>query len=227
METFFRQFVLFNNTKSSVKNINCGIPQGSILGPLLFLIYVNDIATVSPKLFFLIFADDTNVFIDGKDIVTVLKCLNEQLAKLIQWLYANKLSLNISKTHFIIFTLKKCVNCENKVFMNNEIIKQVKFTKFLGVVIDERLSWCEHISYIKSKISKGIGILCKARKMLNSSTLITLYHSFIYPYLTYCVEIWGSSSKKYTDSLYKLQKKLLEYLFQQIIMHPHNLFLNI
>ena len=81
---------------------------------MIFLIYVNDIATVSPKLFFLIFADDTNVFIDGKDIVTVLKCLNEQLAKLIQSLYANKLSL-ISKTHFIIITLKKCVNCENKV----------------------------------------------------------------------------------------------------------------
>ena len=100
---------------SNHQNIQCGIPQGSVLGPLLFSIYINNIVNVSKILFFLLFADDTNVFLSGKNINKMIDSLNIELIKLVEWLHANKLSLNIDKTHFIVFTLKK--NCVQQVYL--------------------------------------------------------------------------------------------------------------
>jgi hypothetical protein len=96
--------------------------------------------------------------------------------------------------------------------MNNEVITKVESTKFLGVVIDYKLCWSDHIHYIKSKISKGIGILCKARKVLKRSTLLSLYYCFVYPYFTYCIEVWGKACDTYILSLVKLQKKIVRII---------------
>ena len=97
------QFVVFNNTQSTKQMINCGVPQGSILGPLLFLMYINDMAAVSHVLFPILFADDTNVFLNGSNVDDMMRTMNNELMKINEWLYCNKLSLNVSKTHFIIF----------------------------------------------------------------------------------------------------------------------------
>ena len=110
------------------------------------------------------------------------------------WLDCNRLSLNVSKTHFILFRsqgIGKPVVSE-PLIIKNESIKQEYKTKFLGVIMDEKLSWCDHIQYIKNKIAKRIGIISKARRLLNNETLCTLYNCFVYPYLNYCVEIWGN-----------------------------------
>ena len=125
-------------------------------------------------------------------------------------LTANKLSLNISKTDFIIFksSRKKLKNKAN-VIIKKHTIDQVKCTKFLGIYIDEELSWKYHINHIASKISKMTGIMAKARHHLTSKTLLTSYHTMTYPYLNYCNNIWGRTYPTRLLSIFKTQKKIV------------------
>ena len=143
------QFVNFNKYKSTEKNINIGVPQGSILGPLLFLLYVNDLSKISEKIFLLLFADDTSVFVSGKSVDTIIYNMNLELKKLYKWLYSNKLSLNIKKTHWILFSLKKKIKPVSNLYINNEVIERVDSTKFLGVILDSKMSWTNHINNVK------------------------------------------------------------------------------
>ena len=124
-----QQFVTINNSNSTQKTITCGVPQGSILGPLLFLLCINDLPNVSEKLF----ADDTSVFLEGKDLAEITNTLNAELAKLTVWLSANKLTLNTSKSHFMIFHRAKLKSSDTKipVILSNTILEQVTFIKFL------------------------------------------------------------------------------------------------
>ena len=139
--------------------------------------------------------------------------MNQELKKVTAWLTANKLSLNINKTNFIIFksNRKKLRNKAN-VIINEHTIDQVKYTKFLGIYIDEELSWKYHINHIASKISKMTGIMAKARHHLTSKTLLTLYHTMIYPYLNYCNNIWGSTYPTRLLSIFKTQKKIVRIM---------------
>ena len=135
-----KQYVSFNNCDSNTMNVSCGVPQGSILGPLLFLIYVNDLANVSTVLFTILFADDTNVFITGKNILNLFTTMNEELSKLSEWMNVNKLSLNVKKTKYMIFSLKKPINHYGSILLNGETIENVDNFKFLGVNIDCQVS---------------------------------------------------------------------------------------
>lgn len=202
------QYVEYNGVTSCKLNISCGVPQGSILGPLLFLIYINDLSDVSKKVFALLFADDSNIFLSGKNPDELIKCMNVEMVKIVDWLQLNKLSLNLSKTHYIIFQRRrdKLVVSE-KLVINNVTISRIEKTKFLGVIIDEYLSFQYHIKYIEGKVSRGIGILYKSRPLLKNETLTTLYNAFIYPYFTYCIEVWGNTYNIYLDPLIKLQKR--------------------
>ena len=120
----------------------------------------------------------------------MITALNSELAKLTDWRKANKLSMNVSKTHYMVFhRSRRKLDKEDILLDNTIIIKQVTFTKFIGIIIDDKLKWIHHISYIKNKISKGMGIILKARKVLKMKALLQLYHSFVIPYLIYCVEI--------------------------------------
>ena len=202
------QYVVYDNTKSNNMNITCGVPQGSILGPLLFLIYINDLAQVSTILFALLFADDSNIFITGKDPNDLIRSMNSEIVKVVDWLRVNKLSLNLKKTHFILFRKQRAkVNIYEELLVDNVKIEMKDSTKFLGVMIDKFLDFNYHIQYIKGKISRGLGIIFKCRRLFNKKTLLTLYNSFMYPYMNYCVSVWGNTYDSYLDPLAKLQKR--------------------
>ncbi len=167
----------------------------------------------STLLFPILFADDTNIFLNDKSISEIFKIMNLELTKIVEWLNVNKLSLNVKKTHYMLFGLTRKRTTTNEILcINNEVISKVESTKFLGIIIDFKLCWAEHIHYIKSKISKGIGILCRARKVLKRSTLLSLYYCFIYPYFTYCIEVWGGACDNLLFPLFKLQKKILRII---------------
>ena len=137
----------------------------------------------------------------------MIESLNSDILKLVKWLNSNKLSLNVSKTHYVIFSPgRKIVTTAPNLTINGAFIKRVSCTTFLGVKLDDKLTFKNHIQHIKMKVAKCIGIMCKSKRLFNKATLITLYYSFVYPHLTYCLEVWGRANKTYTSSLLKLQK---------------------
>ena len=190
-----KQYIDYENTNSVLSEIICGVPQGSILGPKLFILYVNDICNVSDILQFVIFADDTNIYYSHPDLSTLYKSVTSELSKLYTWFLINKLSLNLDKTNYILFTNKKIVISNLEVKINDIHIKEVTCSKFLGVLIDKKLTWKEHISNLCNKLSKSIAIIHKVSNLLSSNALYTLYYSLFLPYLNYCLEVWGNTYK--------------------------------
>ena len=208
-----QQFVEFEGTSSFVKYVKCGVPQGSNLGPLLFLFYINDLASVSEELFAILFADDSNFFCTGKDINTLVNTVNSELKLIVSWLNANKMSLNVDKTHFMIFKLRaKKISRQNNIVINGCTISEVESKKFLCAIIDSHLTWKLHIDHISSKVAKNIGIIIKARRIFDKDTLHTLYHSFIFPYFNYCIHLWGSTYHSYISKLEVLQKRVIRII---------------
>ena len=185
------QYVNFNGYSSCYKQVKCGVPQGSILGPLLFLIYINDLCNVSNALDLLLFADDTSIFFSNKNLESLSFTVNNELNKLTEWFFANKLSINIKKSNYMVFRPRqKRQTPDIKVALNNHDLTRVKETVFLGVVLDEHLTWIPHITNVARKISKSVGIMYKASFCLSKNSLATLYYSLVYPYLQYCVSVW-------------------------------------
>ena len=207
---WLKSYKEYNGSSSLYNSIKCGVPQGSILGPLLFLIYINDICNASELLEFVLFADDTNLFYSHDDLSYLNTIINSELDKLSIWLQTNKLSVNTNKSNYIVFKPRQRrqlldLNLEiNKCSMN-----QVSEVVFLGVILDEHLSWKPHISHIARKISKSIGVIFKSSSCLPKSSLLLLYYSLVYPYLQYCVTVWGSTYRSNLERLIRLQKRVV------------------
>ena len=206
-----RQYVKFNNCESNLLNVRCGVPQGSVLGPTLFLLYINDICNVSQILKSILFADDTNFFCSGYNINELCQTVCDELVKLDKWFALNKLSRNIEKTNFMIFS-HKYINNVIDINITNRTISRVHTTKFLGVIIDEKLNWKEHINYIKTKLSKSISIMYKAREMLNKNSVRTLYCTLFLPFIDYCAEVWGNTYNTNLRPLIILQKRAIRII---------------
>lgn len=208
-----KQYVVINNHSSSFRDIHYGIPQGSILGPVLFLLYINDITHSSNRLKFLLFADDTTVYLQDTDIQRLQDSFNEELIHVSEWLLTNKLTLNISKTCYMLsHTLLHQPPPINIIFSNNPI-NRVNKANFLGVTLDNNLKWKFHIDNINTKISKLIGVLYKIRNSLTQDSIKTIYYSLAYPHFIYCSAVWGGAYNTYTQTLFTTQKKLLRVMF--------------
>ena len=203
---------------SSPRTITHGVPQGSVLGPLLFLVLINDLKIRHPdftKIF--LFADDTTVLIRHRSINSLVDTTNLELSHLCQWFKSNRLSVNVDKTKFMFFTLHSHLRYQTlSIIMDNVPIQRTASTKFLGVHFDELLSWDAHITYIASKISKSIGIIKKVCNTLPKSSCILLYKALILPYLSYCHVIWGCASRTRLQRLNLLQKRAI-----RVITHTH------
>ena len=150
----------------------------------------------------------TTALIEGHEYQKLIKTLNEELCKVDKWLQANKLTLNIRKTHYMLFHRVRLKKEQLNIYFRGESIFRVNSTQFLGVIIDDKLKWTAHIQYIKNKLSKSIGIMYKCRNYFDKETMRNLYFSCIYPYLTYCVEIWGNACNIHLDPIVKLQKNV-------------------
>ena len=213
------QYVTYNGSQSSQQLIKCGVPQGSILGPLLFLVYINDLCIVCKSTEPVLLADDTNLFSSGSNARSLQDGVNNDLAIIAEWLKVNKLSLNIKKTHFMCFSAKNkpspCISLQ----IDGEALAEVNKSKFLGVIIDNKLSWKDHISLVCRKVARGIGVIIKARKVLHSESMKCLYYSFIYPYLIYCNQVWGSACKTNIEPLLILQKRVMRIILG---VHPRS-----
>ena len=200
-----RQCVTIDGHESGFASIKCGVPQGSILGPVLFLLYINDLGYVSKILQCVMFADDTNMFLTGKSVDIIEKQFNSELVVINEWFMANRLSLNLDKTS-IIFGNKK--HDDIKIcFRDTTLIRQYE-TKFLGVILTSQLKWKKHIDVVVSKTSKCLGIISKVRHLLPAHLTRLLYLTLVEPYMTYCNIIWCQPEKNCNlNAIYKLQKR--------------------
>ena len=219
-----KQMVIMNKSKSQLKHIRCGVPQGSILGPLLFLLYINDIVHASNILKFILFADDTSIFLSHKNIHTLQSNFNNEIKLIFQWFNSNKLTINEKKTNFIIFT-KKTFNKESiSIKIGESAIQRVSSTKFLGVVIDEKLSWANHVDIICNKLCKSIGVMYKL-KSLPTSILRMIYYAIMYPYLHYAITVWGNCALVHQERLFKLQKRAIRIInHESFLAHTSPMF---
>ena len=159
-----KQYVSINGSNSSYLNVTCGAPQGSVVGPLLFLIYSNDVPLALSKPAFYLFADDTNIYYEAEILAKLQSVVNTELKKVKLWLQCNKLSLNIEKTNFIILKSPRHSSPETvRIKIENRFVKQTFYVKFLGVLLDEYLSWKYHLIELSKKMARTCGIFFRVR----------------------------------------------------------------
>jgi len=206
-----KQFVQFNSTNSNLLNIRNGVPQGSVLGPLLFIIYINDLPKSSTIFDFLMYADDTTLYccIDKINPIHREQILNDELEKVNYWLTSNKLSINVAKTKYMLFYKSpKCVPNLN-IHINNNVVLRVNSFNFLGLHLSSNITWSTHVDTISKKISRVIGLLHKMKYVLPPNILLSLYNSLILPHINYCLLSWGQKH----DAILLLQKRAMRSIF--------------
>ena len=202
-----KQYVTVDGNKSQTQEMTIGVPQGSVLGPLLFLIYINDLPLSIKKMNAILFADDTTLFTSHSDLNTLSKNMSDDLQMVSEWLIANQLTLNISKTHYIIFSTREVPN-NLQITIGQHTLERQKSGKFLGVILDEKLTFKEHISAITVKVSKVVGLFYRLKNLFPLDVIYKLYYSLVYPHLNYCILAWGSAKQTFLNPLVILQKRI-------------------
>ena len=205
------QFVKINNVESSLMNIEFGVPQGSILGPLLFLIYINDLPEAT-NFFIKLFADDTFLCSQNQNLLRLENEVNHELQKVFIWLASNKLTLNIGKSKFMFFSNKKKIKHELCIKINGKKLEKCVTYKYLGVIFDKNLSRQPHIEYICGKISKACGALSKIRHSVDIETLKSVYYALVHSYLRYGVLAWGNATEKVLQPLHSLLNRIIRIM---------------
>ena len=210
-----KQYTIVNDKQSTTLPITCGVPQGSILGPILFLIYINDISSALPNSTAKIFADDSCILIFHKNIKNLYALANKDLENLSQWLIANKLSLSVGvnkETKYLIFSSIPIKEPLPHLNIQNEILPRATEIKHLGFYFDDQLNFNKQISTIVNKISSYIGIFYKIRSNMSKECLRSIYFAFIYSRIYYCADIYRYGSQQALNSLQTIQNKALRAL---------------
>ena len=206
------QSTLCNGIKSSENNIVCGVPQGSVLGPLFFLIYINDITKIINEKNIQLYADDTVLFVKGKNENEINESLQIILNKFSDWCNQNKLSINPDKTKYMCFgTRQRLKKCKNLCFtMNNKNILSVPSYKYLGVILDQTLNFKLHVNNTINKVNHKIYVLSKLMKYLTSLSAIRIYKSMILPYFDYGDILYSFTNIPEVSKLQRLQDRCIK-----------------
>ena len=204
------QVCIVNNSMSSSKRIVSGVPQGSILGPLLFLLYINDLPECLQKTTPYLYADDTQICCSSNSLIELTENLNHDLSRIGDWLSRNKLQHHPTKTKIMFIGSKHHINSttfDHPVMLNNQRIPRVHSFTCLGLDLDENLNWNPHIQAICKKVGAGLGTLRRIKPFVPITTLQTIYRALIQPYFDYCSPIWGVCDQKLKDKLQKFQNR--------------------
>ena len=208
------QFVSVHGSESEKTKITCGVPQGSVLGPLLFLIFINDLPNATDFLT-LLFADDTTFQVSGVDLDQLFAHANSELEKSTNWFKANKLTLNVKKTKFMIFSDSNSSIDKNQLKIGNQIIEQIgsnckeKYFKFVGHVLDDRLNWEGHIEHIAKKLASANFGINQSKNFVPQQIRKTLYYSLFDSHLNFGNLLWGCAEENKLKEIENLQKRCI------------------
>ena len=225
-----KQFVSINGYDSEIKDVTCGVPQGSSLGPLLFLLYINDLRLCLSETGCGHFADDTFIVFNSKKTKTIETVINYELKKVSKWLRLNKLSLNAAKTEVIFFRSSRHSLDYDKlsIKMNGFKLTPVDYIKYLGMYIDKNLDWNQHILELTKKLNRANGILSKLRYNTTLEICLQVYYAIFYSYLIYGCNVWGFTSEENINAIQVLQNKCLRIMtFAPYISNVDQSFLDL
>ena len=221
-----KHFVKYNEHISPFATTNISIPQGSILGPLLFNVYINDLSKSANNLNTVLFADDSCFYCAGNSLVDLFDLVNTDLRRVFDWVNANKLTINFTKSHYIVFNNHKKLPLNlPQLRVHNHNLLKVEETCFLGLIIDNALSWKNQIENTISKLNKYRGILYRTRHNLTMHSMKLIYFSLIYSALVYSNPIWGNTFKTRLHRLFVAQKNVIRTMCNQSrYSHTNELF---
>lgn len=214
------QFVKINNHKSTTLQLNTGVPQGSILGPILFSLYINDLPSICDQCETLLYADDTVIFTSGKNADEVAVKLTQAMSKITSWLNHCCLQLNVSKTVGMFFS-KNHLYPQSDIFISGQRLDVVTKFKYLGLHIDSHFSFADHVKAIRKKIQYSLSNFRYIRNSISTQAAKMFFHSLILSHMTYCLTSWSNTHKSTIKPLESLYKQALKILDKKPLSYHH------
>ena len=208
-----KQYTTVSNIDSQIQDVSHGVPQGSVLGPLLFLVYINELNRAITYSYIRHFADDTNILYRNKSLKKINQRINFDLKNIVKWLRANRISLNTNKTEIVLFkSPRKIITRKMNFRISGQKIETKNYAKYLGLLLDENLSWKKNFDLLRPKLERSIGLLAKLRYSVSANLLRTVYFAIFDSYLRYGCQVWGQNKNADTKAIAQLQDKAIRVI---------------